>query len=228
MKKALENYEQEQKQRALERAIRKQKRKVAGTIDAENLKTEKDKLRKLQSDMRNHLEDNPQLRRAYRREKPGPGISNKDLKTHEGSLNQKAIDDNIRETREYIKSDAQVKTLEIGQQNKHIPGTNEYKQYHESFIKKGQYGPSRVSLGPDELQELVNEYASKGELRLTNGEKWNHREIIHSNDKIVGTVVNNITGAEAETTIFKIHYGKKGTHIVPDYPSKKKGGGNSD
>lgn len=68
-KKALENYEQEQKQRALERAIRKQKRKVAGTIDAENLKVEKKKLRQLQADLRQHLEDNPQLRRAYRREK---------------------------------------------------------------------------------------------------------------------------------------------------------------
>ena len=85
MKKALENYEQEQRQRALERAIRKQKRKVAGTIDKDNLKIEKDKLKKLQEEMRNHLEDNPQLRRAYRREKL-QDITNKDLKTHETNI----------------------------------------------------------------------------------------------------------------------------------------------
>ncbi len=85
-KEVLRNYEQEQRQRALERAIREQKRKVAGTIDSENLKAEKKKLNELQQEMRNHLEENPQLRRAYRREKPGPGISNEDLKTHEISI----------------------------------------------------------------------------------------------------------------------------------------------
>ena len=68
-KEALKNYEQEQKQRALERAIRNQKRVVEGTIDKENLKTEKGKLRQIQANMRKHLGDNPQLRRAYRREK---------------------------------------------------------------------------------------------------------------------------------------------------------------
>ncbi|CAK7069989.1 phage minor capsid protein [Tissierella sp.] len=85
MEKVLENYEQEQKQRALERAIRKQKRKVAGTIDKENLKIENDKLKKLQEEMRNHLEENPQLRRAYRREKL-QDITNKELKTHETNI----------------------------------------------------------------------------------------------------------------------------------------------
>ena len=51
-KEALKNYEQEQKQRALERAIRNQKRVVEGTIDKENLKTEKGKLRQIQANMR--------------------------------------------------------------------------------------------------------------------------------------------------------------------------------
>lgn len=67
--KALDNYKREQGQRALERAIRKQKRIVQGTIDEDNLKVEKKKLRQLQANMREYLKDNPQLRRAYRREK---------------------------------------------------------------------------------------------------------------------------------------------------------------
>ena len=29
------------------------------------------------------------------------------------------------------------------------------------------------------------------------------------------------TGDETATTVFTIHYSKKGTHIVPDYPSRK-------
>ncbi|MBU5439490.1 phage minor capsid protein [Tissierella sp. MSJ-40] len=69
MEKVEENYKREQRQRALERAIRKQKRVVEGTVDKDNLKVEKDKLRKLQEEMRNYLKENPQLRRAYRREK---------------------------------------------------------------------------------------------------------------------------------------------------------------
>lgn len=67
--KALENYKAEQKQRELERRIRQQKRKIAGTVDKDNLKIEKKKLNKLQQEMRNHLIENPQLRRANRREK---------------------------------------------------------------------------------------------------------------------------------------------------------------
>ena len=69
MEKALDNYKREQGQRALERAIRKQKRIVEGTVDEDYLKIEKKKLRQLQANMREYLKDNPQLRRAYRREK---------------------------------------------------------------------------------------------------------------------------------------------------------------
>lgn len=63
------NYQAEQKQREFERKIRQQKRKIAGTIDKDNLKEEKKKLKELQLRMRNHLAENPELRRAYRREK---------------------------------------------------------------------------------------------------------------------------------------------------------------
>lgn len=68
-KQVLRNYEREQKQRTLERQIRAQKRIVAGTIDKENLKDEKKKLRELQGKMRKHLKNNPQLRRNYRKER---------------------------------------------------------------------------------------------------------------------------------------------------------------
>ena len=50
---------------------------------------------------------------------------------------------------------------------------------------------------------------------------WLETEIITIHPEKVGVAVNNKTGAEADTTVFKIHYGKRGTHVVPDYPSKK-------
>lgn len=46
-------------------------------------------------------------------------------------------------------------------------------------------------------------------------------EIILTNDKPIGYVVNNLNGVTQETSVFKIHYSKKGIHIVSDYLSKK-------
>lgn len=223
MEKALENYEQEQKQRALERAIRRQKRKVAGTVDKDNLKIEKDKLKKLQEEMRSHLEENPQLRRAYRREKPGPGISNKDLKTHEELLNQKAIDDKIKGIREYIKSDTCNKNIHIGRQHKHIQGTNNFKQEQNRLKKLGQYGPGYITIELEDAQKLIDKYHGTGRIGLNSKMEWDNKETILDNDMIVGKVIDNRSGNSSDTSVFKIHYSDKGTHIVPDYPSKKKG-----
>lgn len=207
-KKALENYEQEQKQRALERAIRKQKRIVEGTKDKDSLEIEKDKLKKLQEDMRKFLKDNPQLRRAYRREKPDPGISNKGLKAHEESLNKKVMDDKIKETREYIKSDDCVKKIIEGRQGKHIRGHNNYE------------GKSYLLDGVDP-QELVNKYAGTGEPKISDlSMEWTKKEFITAKENI-GVSVNPDSGKESITNYFSISYAKKGTHIVPREPKKE-------
>lgn len=66
---AVKQYEEEQKQRALERKIRKQKRIVAGTCDKSNLDIENKKLRELEKQMRELLKKNPELRRNRDREK---------------------------------------------------------------------------------------------------------------------------------------------------------------
>lgn len=67
--KALEYYEAEQRQRYIERQIRKYKRLAEGSIDEENRKKYNAKVREWQKIMRDFLEENPQLRRSYRREK---------------------------------------------------------------------------------------------------------------------------------------------------------------
>lgn len=66
---AIKTYEEEQKQRALERQIRKQKRIMEGTCDEENLMKEQIKLKELQKRLRQHLKDNSELRRDYSRER---------------------------------------------------------------------------------------------------------------------------------------------------------------
>lgn len=67
-------YEAEQKQRALENAIRKAKRQKAGATDEDN-KKDAAKLRALRSELKKHLEKNPQLKRNPYREKTEPAVA---------------------------------------------------------------------------------------------------------------------------------------------------------
>ena len=111
------------------------------------------------------------------------------------------------------------KNIREGQQNKHISGTHEYNQYADSRRVKSEYGPSRLNGDIEFAQRLVDKYSGTGEIIVKNG-KWLNYEKIRS-ENTIGVAVNNLNGAEAETTRFKIHYSKYGTHIVPDYPDKK-------
>jgi len=66
---ARKNYEAEQKQRYLERQVRRWKRREAGSLDEGNKSAAKAKVREWQKRIREHLKENPQLRRDYHREK---------------------------------------------------------------------------------------------------------------------------------------------------------------
>lgn len=66
---AWRNYEAEQRQRAIERQIRRWKRREVGSLDPDNYEYAHSKVKEWQSKMREHLEENPQLRRAYYRER---------------------------------------------------------------------------------------------------------------------------------------------------------------
>nr|WP_288829701.1 phage minor capsid protein [uncultured Clostridium sp.] len=68
-KKAKENYEAEQLQRAIERKIRKWKRIAEGAAQGATVKLANDKLFELHKMMKEHLEHHPELRRAPDREK---------------------------------------------------------------------------------------------------------------------------------------------------------------
>lgn len=68
-KEALANYKAEQKQRYMERQIRRYKRCEAGSVDPTNKAAAATKVKEWQGRMRDHLKANPQLRRDYSREK---------------------------------------------------------------------------------------------------------------------------------------------------------------
>ena len=123
-------------------------------------------------------------------------------------LKNKNIDNNgngdiIKETRDYILSDKQPLIIEEGKQGKHILGDNNYTE-----------GRSYLTISKDEAQDLVNKYAGTGTFEFDKNGKWKKHEIINAN-KEIGVVVDPITGEKTSTKSFKIHYSKKGTHIVP-------------
>ena len=93
------------------------------------------------------------------------------------------------------------KTINIGKQEKHILGSNNYIE-----------GRSYLTISSNEAQELINKYAGKGQLNFNSKGIWDKREIIDT-DKKIGTVVNR--NGKFDTNSFKIHYSKNGTHIVP-------------
>lgn len=66
---ALENYNNEQKQRKLEREIRKRKRILAGTVDESDKKEVRANLRQAQKNLRDFLEEHPEFKRSQRKEK---------------------------------------------------------------------------------------------------------------------------------------------------------------
>lgn len=102
-------------------------------------------------------------------------------------------------------------------QNKHVVGTNSYKNLSETK----EYPPSYLTIPQHKISELVTEYAGKGINIYDSHGNWTHTEIIVTNDEEIGVVINNLNGETQETSVFKIHYSKKGVHIVPDYMNKK-------
>ena len=102
-----------------------------------------------------------------------------------------------------IKDGSQPLKIEVGKQGKHILG-------HNNYIE----GRSYLTISLEEAQELVNKYAGTGELEIDSNGNWKKREVIKTN-KNIGVNVSMIDGSEIVTSNFKIHYSKKGTHIVP-------------
>lgn len=107
------------------------------------------------------------------------------------------------ELKNKIRNTYNLKILE-GKQGKHILG-------HNNYIE----GRSYLTISIDEAQEIVNKYAGTGKInRYPNSRKWDNTETVIS-DRTVGYSLNEIDGSETETRAIKIHYSKKGTHIVP-------------
>lgn len=232
-------YQATQRQSSLERKIRKQEKNILldeALGDEEQLQTDQIRYQVLSQEYRRFSKATGQKLRHERLEAAGFGP--KQAKAAEKPYNAIAkqansmydvgnTEKNIRAfrrdqpIRQKIGSEEYPLNLHKGRQNKHIPGTHEYKQYVEKLSKKGEFGPSRLTIDEETIKALVEKYHGTGILLKKKDGSWRGVERITVHPDTVGVAVNNLTGAEADTMVFTIRYSKDGYHIVPDYPSRK-------
>mgnify|MGYP001851627044 CR=1 FL=1 len=197
-------YEIRQMQRALERQVRKAKRRFlaeeAAGVDTTRASVQ---LRDARRALNQFIQDTGGKLSAARTDVPGFGANearstNRLVKQAEAEYTKKK-----EEALQTIRSPDTPKTLNRGNQLKHI--REEGRDIgNRSFL----YGTL------DDAQQLVNQYSGTGEPKLDGKGNWVHKEHV-TVDRLIGEVVDPDTGEATPTHRFAIHYGKRGTHIVP-------------
>jgi len=99
-----------------------------------------------------------------------------------------------------------------GQQNKHIPGTNEYKIASEAGLNK-----SILSVPAESLLPKLGTGQQVGNLPV--GSPGSKERINYGQN--IGNYIDPQTGVSAPTSNGIVHYGKNGVHIVPARPSEE-------
>lgn len=210
-------YELSQIQRGLERKIRAAKKQYlaedAAGLDASSSAL---KLRKARQQLTQFIRDTGRQPDSSRISVPGFGHSAASRASWSvRKKTQEALAEQEKRAKLQAEIRAQIQTGEIpsglnrGNQNKHIPSSPGYLP-GRSYI----YGDLEAA------QALVNQYKGTGDIRLTEAGQWTHKEFITA-DTPIGVSVNPETGSESPTHRFAIHYGKRGTHIVPIEEDKK-------
>lgn len=213
-------YEAEQEQRRIERQIRRWKRIEAGSVDAENANKASDKVKELQDRLKEHLGKSPQLRRDYNREKPGSGISNKDVKDNSKLLKQQAGDAKIEEAKNKILNGEYNLKVKREKQKEHILGLKQWKDYFKRKVDSGSNSRPTMFNKDVNVQELINEYTGKGIVDFAKKGDMFPREYIDT-DKIIGKYWDDIEMRYKDANRFVIIYSSKGTHAFPVRPLKK-------
>ena len=232
-------YEATQHQRAMERGIRKRKRNILiakGSGDEEMLKQNQVKLVRQRENYKRFSEETGLRMKLERTEMDGfrkedwkdARNKNKDIEKQANSMYdlgdiKKNVDAWMRDLplRKMIGSEEYPLKLHYGRQNKHIQGTNEFKQYAANLQKRDKYGPPIITIDVEEVSSLVQQYHGTGILLKDKNGRWRGIERITIHKKNIGVAVNDLTGDEADTSVFTIRYSKEGFHIAPDYPSRK-------
>lgn len=218
--KEYDYYAANQRQRTIERAIRKTKRELIGydaagdkeAFTAASIKLQRQRQEYQSFSKAADLRQKPERHQVYgfdrkigqkatqaRKKVVDKANQQYNKGSEEANVNAYQRDE---QTRKKIREDYPKMILE-GKQGKHLIGHNNYTK-----------GKSYLTISLEEAQRLVDQYAGTGEIKRDSKEKWTHKEFI-TLDRVIGVVVDPETGKKTETRRCAIHYSNKGTHIVP-------------
>ncbi|ENN8378985.1 hemagglutinin repeat-containing protein, partial [Providencia rettgeri] len=102
-------------------------------------------------------------------------------------------------------------TINKGQQNKHIEGTNEHK-----ISLNANQNKSIITVPPETLLPNLGKGEQVGKIPV--GQPGSKERINYG--KVIGNYTDPETGKSQPTTNGIVHYGKNGVHIVPSRPSE--------
>lgn len=194
---AIRKYKAEQEQRRIERLIRKWKRIAAGSLDPQNIGNANQQVKKYQAELREHLKENPYLRRDYSREQTRniPTISKNDA----GKL--------LAENKEYIEKYETVRYNEDGT----VKITDDWKDRGHIAIPK-QYKPNAIietlSRQGKQVDRMVYDATGKQRWQINSGHHGNPKrhsygkngehihDILWADGKIISRIARELTEIE--------------------------------
>ncbi|WP_298735980.1 phage minor capsid protein, partial [uncultured Subdoligranulum sp.] len=203
-------YEITQMQRALERQVRKYKRRYLAEASAGVDTTDTAvRLKRCRQDLAAFTHETGTRNDSARTSVSGFGHSQASRASALVRKLEKAYNENRKKVLEQIRSADTPKSLNTGNQRKHI--REEGRDLgNRSFL----YGTM------EDAQQLVDQYSGTGAPKLDRKGNWTHKEFVTA-DHLIGESVNPETGVATPTHRFAIHYGKRGTHVVPMEERKK-------
>lgn len=193
-----DDYQATQKQRQIERTIRRQKR-LKAAYESAGLTAEADaagaKLRALNQKYREFSKAAglPEQRERLK----APYVDDASANKAAALKVRRAAEAPIREA---IRRGDYPLTINPEKQARHMAGT-------------ALPGRSVITISQEELQQIVNMQAGHGTIRFDKKGDWDGLEKIDAG-KTIGYTINR-EGVIIETTRAKIHYSKTGVHVVP-------------
>lgn len=221
-------YELQQRQRELERRIRKTKREVMAWKSAvdnaadERVKFENDlvyqrkaSLLQRQNEAYNDFCEKNGLKRLSDRisvakwDRQQAAAARGAAKRYENALNISEKQDIIKQR--VSKGEYSLK-LSKQQYLKHIEGTKQFEDYMNTRTAKGQSPQGKLLLSEDEAQNFINRLSGKGIPKTDMSGKVLNVEFV-SDEHIIGQCYKD--GQWNDTKRAAIHYGSKASHVVP-------------
>lgn len=224
-----ELYDLQQRQRAMERAIRKTKRQLL--MKEQEMKVFPDDLN-LQSDydkLSSRLRDQNRaygvfcaengLQRQYDRvkvagfKKPQAAKANGRATVYANQVAAKRIPQIPASTiTEKIHNGQYSTRLSSQQFDKHVLGTAKYEEYLNTRLSGGGNPQSVITISKDEAQKIIETKAGTGIIKVDRNGNARPQEQITC-DNIIGQYYYD--GQYIDTNKAVIHYGKRNSHIVP-------------